>query len=259
MCDPVTPRLCVVMPAHNEGPVIDTVVRELHAALSRWSPDFIVIDDASSDDTESKVRALVAVGMPVTLERNTANRGHGPTTLRALTCGLDRDAQVILAMDSDGEFPATAAVRIVQEILSSEADVVEGMRRSRRQPWFRRFLSIGTCVMVWARCGRWPGDANTPLRAYRPAALRELLSVVPETAITPNLLFSAIARSRAMHVRQVMVEYSPVRRAPGSTWRTTNRLIPNSVLICFCLRAVWQWLSTPIDVPRLRTTGDSEK
>ena len=247
------------MPAHNEGPVIDTVVMELHEALSNWSSDFIVVDDASSDDTESKIKALVAAGMPVTLERNTSNRGHGPTTLRALTCGLRRDAQVILAMDSDGEFPASAAARVVQELLSSEADVVEGLRRNRRQPWFRRIVSVGTCLLVWKRCGKWPGDANTPLRAYRPGPLRELLSVVPETAITPNLLFSAITRRRAMHVGQVMVEYSPVRRAPGSTWHTANRWIPNSVLIGFCLRAVWQWLSTPIDVPGLKSPGYGER
>ena len=239
------PTVCVVMPAFNEASAIEMVIPQMWSQLGRQDVQLVVVDDASRDDTASRVRSLASSGVPVTLVTNASNRVHGPSTLHALTLGLASGVDIVISMDSDGECPAEEVALVARAIFAGSADVVEGVRRGRQQPWFRRAVSIATSILVWQRCGRWPGDANTPIRAYRRDSLSLLLSDVPENAMTPNLYLSVLARRRAVTIREVLVNCQPTpsSRGLGSTWGTRNRFVPNAVLMTFCLRAARQWMA----------------
>lgn len=238
----------VVMPAFNEAEGIGEFLEELNTELKPWNPAFTVVDDCSSDDTSDAVGRAAADGIEATVERNPVNVGHGPSTIRALTSGLGSGAQFVLAMDGDGQFSASDVKRVLETLVSDDRiDIVEGVRSHRDDPWFRTSVSFITQVLVWSRARQLPADANTPLRAYRRAALEQLLRGVPANAMTPNLLISVLSRRGPFTVDQVTVTAQPRRGASevGTTWGRSSRLLPSSRFVRFCWNAGKQWLTLP--------------
>jgi len=238
----------VVMPAFNEAEGIGEFLHELNTELQPWNPTFTVVDDCSLDNTSDVVTETAATGVSVSVVSNSINSGHGPSTIRALSAGVASGAPIILAMDGDGQFVASD-VRRVLEVLADGAgtDIVEGVRSQRDDPWFRKAVSFGTQVLVWSRTGQLPADANTPLRAYRRAALEQLLGAIPENAMTPNLLVSVMSRRGAFTLTQVQVRSRPRRGASdvGTTWGRGGRLLPSSRFVTFCWNAGKQWITMP--------------
>lgn len=250
--------LVVVMPAWNEAEGIADFIGELDQALSEWSPEFVVVDDASTDGTVAQLQALVDAGVRVHVTVNHVNRGHGPSTMRALALGLELGASTVVAVDGDGQFIGSDLARVVRERESTGADIVEGVRTSRSDPAYRRVVSWVTRLLVRTRAGCWPADANTPLRAYDPNALRGLLVVVPAGASTPNLIISAISRRRGLDVREISVTSIPRRGSDkgGSTWGKRRTILPSKRFLSFCGRAAREWFSvaTDAELPRPATS-----
>lgn len=244
--------VAVVMPAWNEAEGISGFLRELNDELTRFDPVFIVVDDCSTDNTADVVRALADTGVPVELHGNEQNMGHGPSTLRALRLGLDKAPTAVVALDGDGQFVGSDVASVVEKLLTSQADVVEGVRRQRNDPLYRRGVSATTRGMVWVRSGQRPQDANTPLRAYEPDVLNQLLAVLPPEASTPNLLISAICRRSGLRIMEIPVRSIPRRGSDqqGSTWKNRRKSLPSRRFVDFCTNAAREWISataTPIN------------
>lgn len=238
----------VVMPAFNEAEGIGEFLQELNAELQLWNPAFTVVDDCSLDNTSEVVSALASAGVPVAVLRNPINSGHGPSTISALTAGLASESPYIVALDGDGQFSASDVRRVLETLASNEGiDIVEGVRSQRDDPWFRKSVSFGTQVLVWTRARQLPADANTPLRAYRRGALAQLLSGIPQNAMTPNLLVSVLSRRGPFTLAQVEVKSLPRRGASevGTTWGRGSRLLPSSRFVKFCWSAGKQWITMP--------------
>lgn len=231
------------MPAFNEAEGIGEFLRELELSLEPWDPKFFVVGDCSQDGTAD---AALSAGprVEVTIHCNRANRGHGPSTLTALRLGLASGADAILAIDGDGQFTGHDVARLARALSDSDADVVEGVRTARSDALYRRATSLVTRALVWSKCRLWPKDANTPLRAYRPYALTNLLEQVPNDAMTPNLVISTLCRRLWMRVLVVPVA-SRVRRGSntqGSTWGSRRPHLPSKRFISFCAKTAGQWV-----------------
>jgi hypothetical protein len=68
-------------------------------------------------------------------------------------------------------------------------------------------------------------DPNCPLRGYEAAILRDLLEILPENALVPNLYLTVLASRRGLALLEVDVSHR-VRRgrsAEGSTWARKAR------------------------------------
>jgi glycosyltransferase involved in cell wall biosynthesis len=232
------------MPAWNEAEGIGEFLMELQVALADVAPVFVVVDDASSDDTAQAAAAVAETGIPVTVLTNALNMGHGPSTMRALRAGLDSGCDVVVAIDGDGQFTGADVRRVVDTLLEGPAQVVEGVRTQRGEAAYRRVTSTATRGLVWTRSRALPADANTPLRAYRPAALERLIERVPSTAMTPNLIISALCRRWALPLVEVPVASRPRRgaSAQGTTWGARRASLPSRRFVTFCLRATGEWV-----------------
>jgi len=246
----------IVMPAWNEAGVVGEFVQELDIALTAFDPVFFVVDDHSTDGTADELRSRSALRDRLTVVTNAANLGHGPSTLRALRLGLDSHADVIVAIDGDAQFSGSDVARVVSALSSRQCDIVEGVRTERDSPLYRRFVSYSTRLLVWSRVGVRPKDANTPLRAYRPDALRQLLATVPEDSGIPNLFISAASRRLRMSIEQVPVSWIP--RAEGSesraTWGARHPRLPSRRFMAFCGSTALQWATTPLRTQHAHVT-----
>jgi hypothetical protein len=175
--------------------------------------------------------------------RSARNGGHGATTLAVLRRAVDSGARHVVAVDGDGQFHGADLARLARQCRDDDLDVVEGVRSGRREPVYRKFVTTGTRLLVWARCRRLPRDANTPLRAYRASTLEWLLEQVPVSSPTPNLHVSALTRSSGLRYAEVPVEWL-VRRggdAEGSSGFGASAL-PSSRFVRFTTDALKQWL-----------------
>jgi dolichol-phosphate mannosyltransferase len=235
--------VAVVMPAFNEAEGISEFVLEIIDAFETSDVTVIVIDDASADRTTTVIEQLTAQGVPVTVRKNERNLGHGPSTLRALRAGLGTAADIVVAVDGDGQFLGKDVAQIAMLARTNSWDIVEGVRTGREDPFYRRMVSRVTRTLVRRACGSAPRDANTPLRAYPRHRLQALVDALPEDAMTPNLLISASVRRNNWGVAEVDVASLRRRGASsvGSTWGASRIKFPSRRFIVFCWDAFNQW------------------
>ncbi|HUG51042.1 MAG TPA: glycosyltransferase family 2 protein [Terrimesophilobacter sp.] len=237
-------HLAIVMPAYNEAEGIRGFIDEIreHAAPLADRVTFVVADDRSTDAT---VIALEGID-DVRVEPQPRNRGHGPTALAAYRGGLALDPDLLVHVDGDGQFLGPDFARLVKAIESTRADVVHGVRHSRTDAWYRRVLTGAVGLMIAAVARRRVPDVNTPLRAYRPAALRVLVDAVPADALVPHVHFSLAEARGGFVVRYVAVRSIPRRGSStsGTMWGGgVKALVPPPRLRRFvvdALREAWR-------------------
>lgn len=227
------------MPAYNEDSGIAEFIGELNEHLDKWQPSFFIVDDCSKDQTVVVANALAEQGITIKVVPNELNSGHGPSTVKALQLGLINEPDLVVAIDGDGQFFGSDVAKVVQLLLDSKCDIAEGVRTLRGDPIYRRFVSLTTRLLVFSRGRRFPRDANTPLRVYRPTALRQHLDALnPETMI-PNLVISANSRRWKMKVQEIEVRSIPRRGLDQTsiTWGKSRRQLPTRRFLKFCIGA----------------------
>ena len=234
---PVT--ICI--PVFNESRTIVEYLREIQEAFVNSSVHVIVVDDCSTDDTVRKIEEA-NFGDFVTVLRNSANRGHGPSVVSGLVRALEIPVELVATADGDGEVPASELKKLLSEIERTNDDLVEGQRVKQNEPSFRKIASWVAKVLVvilGGRVMRHVRDANTPARIYRRSALLEILNVLPPDAMTPNLITSMVSRRLNLRIGSVEI----IRRNPkggntqGTTWEARYKILPSRRFIRFCLFA----------------------
>lgn len=141
------PFVTVVVPAYNEGVVIENCLRSiLRSAYDSY--EVIAVDDGSSDDTYQRMQA-VADGQPRLTALTQANAGKGA----ALNTGVARArGAVILLVDADGLFGPHTITRMLRGFTDDQVGAVCGNDRpvnlDRIQTKFLALIShLGTGLM----------------------------------------------------------------------------------------------------------------
>lgn len=114
----IKPRIAVLLPCYNEGPVIAEVVAAFRAAL----PDAVVYvyDNNSEDDTAAKAAAAGAV------VRSESKQGKGNVMRRMFS---DIEADYYVLADGDGTYAAGDVDLLLDPALEQGLDMVVGRRR----------------------------------------------------------------------------------------------------------------------------------
>ena len=226
--DPVSrPSVAVAIPAYNESEGLPGFLHEIDAALAPHVSRLrlVVVDDASTDGTVQALEAVrPSLGCELEIVVNESNLGHGPSVLIGYRRALASGADFVLQVDGDGQFHGSD-VRRVLVLLIDEAHAVSGVRRFRQDPWFRMTMTRLLRSYVRARFGVAARDPNCPLRGYDAPLLNELLEVLPERCLIPNLYLTVVASHRGVALLEVDVSHR-VRRgrsARGSTWSGAAR------------------------------------
>lgn len=240
-------HVVVAMPAFNEEGLVSYLV-ELCVVLSTVADrlTFAVVDDCSTLPVVDQLRTAQASGvLPASLSvevgRNERNLGHGPSVVRAYRMAMALGADLVLHVDSDGQFAPTDLAAILVDL--EQADVVHGIRIAREDPWYRSVITRGLRAMLRRATGA-NRDPNCPLRGYRRRELAVLLAELTPESLIPHVHLSALAWRHRMRVHDVEVT-SRTRRGDGvgTMWcagRTANWLPPRR-LLGFCGRALTEW------------------
>jgi polyisoprenyl-phosphate glycosyltransferase len=128
----MTPALSIVVPCFNEEGCLGTLHERLSAAAIKSVGDdyeIVLVNDGSKDRSWEIMRQLASRDPRVVAINLSRNHGHQ----LALTAGLDLcRGGTILIIDADLQDPPELLPEMMQVLRSDDADVVYGVRKSRR-------------------------------------------------------------------------------------------------------------------------------
>jgi glycosyltransferase involved in cell wall biosynthesis len=136
-------RRIAIVPALNEEHTITRVIDELRA----FDPglDVVVIDDGSADRT-----ADVAAANGAYVLRLPFNLGIGGAVQTGFKFAFERDYDIAVRVDGDGQHDATQLPRILEPVLRGDADIAVGSRFAAREGGYRssRSRRIGIRILA---------------------------------------------------------------------------------------------------------------
>ena len=172
--------VAIAMPVYNEADGIQETLGLLDDAFSLAGirTELFIQNDVSTDGTLLAIEGLRNnLKMSVSMETNQSNMGHGPTTWRAYNRAAHSGHQVVLQLDSDGQFNPVQIPPLVH-LCGNEGKVVMGNRQARTDPWFRKLITMALRMYLRFRFQLRCSDPNTPVRAY-PSQILQILLTLP--------------------------------------------------------------------------------
>jgi len=197
-------KLVVTIPAYNEENTIAGVLKEIPRNIDKVdSVEVILIDDGSTDNTS---REALLSGVDEIISHR-ANKGLGVTFRDGIDRALERDADIIVNIDADGQYNPAQIPDLIKPILDGKADIVFGWRDIDKLDFMPRGNRLGNKLATWVtrRLSGLPiKDSQTGFRAFsREAVLRMNLfgkyTHVQETIIQ--------ASHKDLQIEQVPVEF----------------------------------------------------
>lgn len=193
----------MVIPAYNEA----ATVRDVAARARKQCRNVIVVDDASSDGTDS-----VLTGLDVTLLCNERNRGKADSLVQGFEHALSHGAVAILTLDADGQHaPEEIPAFLERSLDDPNAFLIGVRRRDQRRVAFWRYAAnrIADFWIGWA-AGQPIDDSQSGFRLYPSRLLREV--TVPhgrdESFVYESEILIEAAR-QGFAIRNVAVSVSP--------------------------------------------------
>ncbi len=163
-------KIVIVIPAYNEEESIEKVI----SSLPNFVDDVIVVDDGSTDRT-----AELARKMGSTVITHKRNIGVGASFHTGMRMALSLDPDIMVNIDADGQFNPEDIVKLVDPIITKEADFVTASRfmDSSYYPDMSKIKFIGNKLMssfINRLSGQKFYDVSCGFRAYSQESLLRL-------------------------------------------------------------------------------------
>jgi len=213
-------KTLIAVIAYNEEKNIESTLNDLQ---TNTDLDIVVIDNASSDNTVSKVCAM---GIPVI--RHCVNTGGGMGTVKTyFLYANEKGYDIVCQFDADGQHIAKELNKIIKPIEEDKADYVIGSRFIRKEgfqsyPLRRigiRIFSLLNSLITGIKIT----DATSGFRAYGKNVIAFFAKYYKHELFDTNqlLLLSYYAGARLTEVPVVM---SP-RKYGDSEYNLFNKLL----------------------------------
>jgi dolichol-phosphate mannosyltransferase len=170
-------RVAVILPTYNERHTVEEVIDRVLAASDRV--EVTVVDDSSPDGTGDIVRKIADRESRVKLVERPEKGGLASAYLDGFVRAISEGYDVIVEMDSDLSHRPEELARLLESArdhhLTIGSRYVPGGAIRNWSP-IRRTLSLGGNWYVRLLLGLPVADSTSGFRAYRWAALRELIT-----------------------------------------------------------------------------------
>jgi dolichol-phosphate mannosyltransferase len=192
-------RVLTAIPVYNEARHVRRVLHEVR----RYSPDILVVNDGSTDQTAqilAQIPDLHVIAHP-------RNRGYGAALTSAFAFAREQDIDVLVTMDCDGQHEP-ARIPVLLEAIH-DCDIVSGSRylRDFRQdtsaPHDRFEINRQITAEINSRLGLQLTDAFCGFKAYRREALTRL--DITETGWGMPLQLWVQAARHGLRIKEVAV------------------------------------------------------
>jgi glycosyltransferase involved in cell wall biosynthesis len=149
-------RVAVIIPCYNEEAAIATTVRDFRAALPMAA--VYVYDNNSKDQTIARATEAGAI------VRSEPRQGKGNVVRRMFA---DVEADVYVLVDGDDTYDATAAPRLVEELIDGGYDIVTGRRIATAKDAYRAGHVLGNKLLTGLTALMFDVSMHDMLSGYR--------------------------------------------------------------------------------------------
>jgi glycosyltransferase involved in cell wall biosynthesis len=208
----VMPHISVIVPAFNEGFVIESVIKKIRTAVNKLDKnhEIIVIDDGSSDNTAKNAHDTGA-----TVIQHPYNIGNGA----AVKTGIRHArGKILVTIDGDGQHDPDDIIKLVNQI--GPYDMVVGSRNRDSETAAHRdvanmvFNSLATYIS-----GRKIEDLTSGFRAVKTHIARQFVYLLPNQFSYPSTITLSIVRAG------YSLGYESIRFLPRDT-KTKSKINP---------------------------------
>lgn len=171
-------RIAVVVPAFNEECLISETLNGIPDYVSR----VVVVDDASTDLTESRVKSVI--DPRVKYLRHARNSGVGAAIATGYRVALDDGADIIAVLAGDNQMDPSQLSKLVVPIIDGEADYTKGNRLTfggytNGMSMWRLLGNFILSAMTKVASGYW--GVMDPQNGYTAISRSALVKIVPES------------------------------------------------------------------------------
>ena len=197
-------KVLLIIPAYNEAANIQRVVDNLIQDFPQY--DYVVVNDGSSDGTGELCmgKGYQVLNLPI-------NLGIGGAVQTGYRYALKYGYDIAVQLDGDGQHDASYVKRLIEPLLSGEADVVIGSRFLRREGFqSSRSRRVGINILsdlIWLCTGKRIRDVTSGFRAVNRRFISIYAEDYPSDYPEPEAIITAVMhRGRVTEVPVVMKE-----------------------------------------------------
>ncbi len=172
-------KILVVVPAYNEGPKLEWVVKRVTDYISRKRAqpaiDFLIVDDASTDGVPNRLSQQ----FHTLYLRNETRSGVGAALRKAYDFGLEKGYDIFVTMAGNNKDDPEEIDRLIHPIVTGETDFVQGSRylpggSFGNMPQYRLFATQILHPLLFSFIsGQKITDSTNGFRAFRASILRD--------------------------------------------------------------------------------------
>lgn len=188
-------NLWFVMPVYNEEEAVPGVIKEWCEKLKELKVDFTfcVLNDGSTDSTLEQLHKCKET-YPNLYIVDKKNSGHGQTCIQGYRTAVEKGADWVFQIDSDGQCDPIYFPQILENMSTYKA--VFGYRKKREDGFSRFLISRIVSIFVFGATGVWLTDANVPYRMMHRSVLEKALPNIPGDFYLSNILTSVLIRKQ---------------------------------------------------------------
>jgi glycosyltransferase involved in cell wall biosynthesis len=215
-------KVAIIIPAYNEGKVIQKVLKDLQISLQKQKVDFeiIVVNDASKDAT-----AQLAKETGVHVISHILNTGSGGATATGLSYAQQNNFDIAATLDADGQHDPNDVIVGIKDLEKSGGDLLVGSRLINAEGMSRtkQFGNKGLSLFTYALFGINVSDSQSGLRIFSKKALDNLQWKSSGYEYCSEMLWRA--KQGGMVVREYPIKaiYTDYSRSKGqNNWNSFN-------------------------------------
>jgi glycosyltransferase involved in cell wall biosynthesis len=215
-------RVCVVIPALNEGAVIKNVVKKTKAAFkaSPYDISIVVINDGSVDNTATEAKLGGA-----TVINHILNTGAGGATATGMRYAELHGFDIAATMDADGQHDPSDVIKGIEKISHSNIDLLIGSRLidSKGMSRVKVIGNKGLGFITYLLFGVNSTDSQSGLRLFSKKAINQLRWETTGYEFCSEMLWRAKQQGLTISEYSIKAIYTEYSKAKGqNNWNAIN-------------------------------------
>lgn len=215
-------KVCIVIPAYNEGGVLKGVVKDMAKALKAASINYeiVVVNDGSKDDTAEQARLGGAKVI-----NHILNSGAGGATATGLSYANQNNFDFAVTMDADGQHLSADVIKGIKTAQKTDVDLLIGSRLIDKRGMSRVKVlgNKGLSIITGFLFGINVTDSQSGLRVFSRKALSSLRWKTSGYEFCSEMLW----RAKQLHLNiseyPIKAVYTDYSKAKGqNNWNAIN-------------------------------------